>query len=59
MEDNIRTEVINAIIDGQSDYAGELIEAHKPEYLYKYRSGKEYDFDTLVGLSDCRPAERN
>ena len=26
MEDNIRTEVINAIIDGQSDYAGELIE---------------------------------
>ena len=47
MEDNIRTEVINAIIDGQSDYAGELIEAHKPEYLYKYRSGKEYDFDTL------------
>ena len=45
MEDNIRTEVINAIIDGQSDYAGELIEAHKPEYLYKYRSGKEYDFD--------------
>lgn len=47
MEDNIRTEVINAIIDGKSDYAGELIEAHKPEYLYKYRSGKEYDFDTL------------
>lgn len=47
MEDNIRTEVINAIIEGKSDYAGELIEAHKPEYLYKYRSDSEYALDAL------------
>lgn len=47
MEDNIRTEVINAIIEGKSDYADELIEAHKPEYLYKYRSDSEYALDAL------------
>ena len=47
MEDNIRTEVINAIIEGKSDYADELIKAHKPEYLYKYRSDSEYALDAL------------
>ena len=43
MEDNIRTEIINSIINGDIDHASELVETHKPEYLYKYRSGSAYD----------------
>ena len=37
MEDNIRTEIINSIINGDIDHASELVETHKPEYLYKER----------------------
>ena len=47
MEDNIRTEIINSIINGDIDHASELVETHKPEYLYKYRSGSDYDLDAL------------
>ena len=36
MEDNIRTEIINSIINGDIDHASELVETHKPEYLYKF-----------------------
>lgn len=30
MEDNIRTEIINSIINGDIDHASELVETHKP-----------------------------
>ena len=29
MEDNIRTEIINSIINGDIDHASELVETHK------------------------------
>ena len=47
MDDNIRREVIEALINNDVDHAKELVLAYKPQFLYKYRSGSEYDFDAL------------
>ena len=62
MEDNIRTEIINSIINGDIDHASELVETHKPEYLYKYRSGSDYDLDALrkksIWISRAKSTQR-
>ena len=47
MDDDIRSEVIESFINNDDNHATELIQAHKPKYLYKYRSGSVHDFKAL------------
>lgn len=47
MEQEIRKEIVKLLCMGKTDLAVEIIQLTHPDFLYKYRSGKERDIDAL------------